>query len=99
MEREAGKGGQKGRTERKEGKDGREEGRGLEGEEGMIKSISPNYNYFVAKFFIAPILIINSAKTYQYPSDTLFAPRPMNFLPTFLSRRSSDKYVIWERGE
>ena len=47
---------------------------------------------------IAPILIINSAKVDQYPSDTLFAPRTMKLLPTFLSRRPSDKYVIVETG-
>ena len=43
MEREAGKGGTKGGQK---GRKARTEGRttGEEGEEGMIKSISPNYN-------------------------------------------------------
>ena len=96
MEREAGKGGPKGGG-RKGGRKGRKRGREgrKEREEGMIKSLPPNYNYFIAKFFIAPILIINFAKIDQNPSDTLFAPRTLKFLPTFLSRRPRDKYVIY----
>ena len=81
------KGGKKGRI-RREDKKGGHEGR-MERE-----SLSPNYNYFIANFYIAPILIINSAKIDQNPSDTLFAPRTLKFLPTFLSRRPRDKYVM-----
>ena len=54
---------------------------------------------FIPKFFIAPRLIENSAKIDPYPSDTLFAPRTLKFLPTFLSRRPSDRYEIIEGGE